>query len=200
MWRLKQTNGATASPASRNTRLGHVLVHRHRRAEHAGAHERQVGHAQQPLQRAVFAQGAVHDGKHHVDLRQRLLRLDGLQLLLLRARQQRHAATTAMQRNARRVVGMQQKAVRVVDVPLALLVDTDQHRLEALRVQRIQDVARRLQRDLVLGRFAAEDEADPNLAHCPLLPSPMDVARMPAAYALKEVLRRPQMTMRERCA
>ncbi|CAE6694906.1 hypothetical protein CFBP6600_02710 [Xanthomonas arboricola pv. corylina] len=112
----------------------------------------------------------MHDRKHHIDLRQRLLRLGRAQLLLLRARQQGHAATAAMQGDAGRVVGIEQEAVGVVDVPLALLVDADQHRLEALRIQRIENVARRLQRDLVLGRFAAEDETDPDLAHCLLLP------------------------------
>ncbi|MEA9566631.1 hypothetical protein [Xanthomonas sp. WHRI 8932A] len=56
-------------------------------------------------------------------------------------------------------------------MPLALLVDADQHRLEALRVERVQEVARRLQRNLVLGGFAAKDETDPDLAHRLLLPT-----------------------------
>lgn len=51
--------------------LGHVFIHADRRAEHAGADERHIGHAQQPLQRAVLPQRAVHDREDDVELAQR---------------------------------------------------------------------------------------------------------------------------------
>jgi hypothetical protein len=50
-----------------------------------------------------------------------------------------------MQRDARRIIGIDQEGVRLAQMPLALLVDADQHRLEALAIKRIEDVLRRLQ-------------------------------------------------------
>ncbi|KAG1580937.1 hypothetical protein G6F46_015441 [Rhizopus delemar] len=70
-----------------------------------------------------------------------------------------------MQRDARRVIGIEQEGVRLAQMPLALLVDADQHRLEALAVEGIEDVLRRLQRNFVLGGPAPEDDADPGPCH-----------------------------------
>ena len=44
-------DGLGRHPGIAQQALGHVLVHRRRRAEHAGTDEGQVGHAQQALQR-----------------------------------------------------------------------------------------------------------------------------------------------------
>src|SRR5207244_13658014 len=41
--------------------LGNILVHANGGAEHAGTDERQAREVQQPLDRAVFTVGAVHD-------------------------------------------------------------------------------------------------------------------------------------------
>jgi hypothetical protein len=70
-----------------------------------------------------------------------------------------------MQRDARRIIGIDQEGIRLAQMPLALLVDADQHRLEALAIKRIEDVLRRLQRNLVLGGLAPEDDADPGPCH-----------------------------------
>jgi hypothetical protein len=56
-------------------------------------------------------------------------------------------------------------------MPLALLVDADQGDLETLLVQRVQDVFRRLQRDLVFGRTATENDANPDPAHAAAAPA-----------------------------
>ena len=46
--------------------FGDVLIHAHRRAQHARSDEGQPGQFQQALHRAVFAIGAVQHGKDHV--------------------------------------------------------------------------------------------------------------------------------------
>ncbi|KAG1539714.1 hypothetical protein G6F50_014464 [Rhizopus delemar] len=154
-------------PGTTQQARGHVLVHRHRRAQHRRTPEGQVGHAQQALQRTVLAQRPMHDRQHHVDLAQHAGRIGRLQLQLrlLRAGKDRQRLPGTMQRDARRVIGMEQEGVRLAQMPLALLVDADQHRLEALAVEGIEDVLRRLQRNFVLGGPAPEDDADPGPCH-----------------------------------
>ncbi|MNB86028.1 hypothetical protein D3C75_329650 [compost metagenome] len=125
--------------------LGHVLVHGHRRAQHRRTDEGQVGHAQQALQRTVLSQWPVHDRQHHIDLPQRAARIGRLQLRLLGAGQHRQRGTGSMQGDARRIIRIEQEGIRLAQVPLALFVDADQHRLEALPIQRIENVLRRLQ-------------------------------------------------------
>jgi len=46
----------------------HLLIHGDGRRQHARADVGQGGQLEQPLHRAVFAEGSVQDGKHHVDL------------------------------------------------------------------------------------------------------------------------------------
>jgi len=107
----------------------------------------------------------VHDRQHHIDLAERAGRIGRLQLRLLGARAHRQRRTGPMQGDARRIIGIDQEGIRLAQMPLALLVDTDQHRLEALAIERIEDVLRRLQRNFVLGRLATEDDADPGSCH-----------------------------------
>ena len=66
--------------------FGHIFVHTGRRAQHIGSDERQIGHAQHPLQGTVFAQRAVDDGENYIDGRQRLTAFGVNQLLRLAAR------------------------------------------------------------------------------------------------------------------
>src|SRR5260370_31720023 len=47
--------------------LGNVLVHADGGAEYAGADKRQASQVEQTLNRAVFAEGAVHHGKDDVE-------------------------------------------------------------------------------------------------------------------------------------
>jgi len=150
--------------------LGHVLVHGRRRAQHRRTDEGQVGHAQQPLQRAVLAQRPVHDGQHHIDLAERGGRIHRLQLRLPGTGPHRQRRAGRVQRDACRVIGIDQEGIGLAEVPLALLVDAHQHRLEALAIKRIEDVLRRLQRHFVLGRHAPENDPDPGPCHarCPV--------------------------------
>jgi hypothetical protein len=106
----------------------------------------------------------VHHREHHVQRRQRRRRRAGATARLV-AGHHRQQRAGGVQRDALRVVGMQQVVGFVAQVPQALLVHADQHRLEAAAVQRGHHVARGLQRYLVFGRLAAEDDPDPGLVH-----------------------------------
>ena len=59
-----------------------VFIHAGGRTQHIGADKRQVRHPQHALQGAVFAQRAVNDREHHVNLCQRL-RVPGIDKLSL---------------------------------------------------------------------------------------------------------------------
>ena len=48
--------------------LLHILVHAHGRTQHARAYVREPRQIEQSLHGAVFAVGAVKDGKHHIHL------------------------------------------------------------------------------------------------------------------------------------
>ena len=63
--------------------FGDVFVHARGGAEYVRADERQVGHAQHPLQRTIFPQRAVHDREDHVDLGE-CLSIAGIDKLPLR--------------------------------------------------------------------------------------------------------------------
>jgi hypothetical protein len=67
----------------------------------------------------------------------------------------------------RRVFLVDQEVRGVVKVPVTGLVDADQHRLEARAVEGIDNIARRLQRDFVLGRTATKNNPYAHLAHDP---------------------------------
>ncbi len=142
-----------------------VLVHAHGRAQHVGADKRQVGHAQQALQAAVFAEGAVDDREDHIDMFQRGLAGGFHQLLAGLARHHGQFTIGLIEGDQRRIFFVEQKARGVVEVPVAGLVNADQDRLKARTVQCIDDVARRLQRHFVLGRTATKNNPYPQLAH-----------------------------------
>ncbi|MNT72800.1 hypothetical protein D3C72_2114350 [compost metagenome] len=71
-----------------------------------------------------------------------------------------------IERDQGRVFLVQQEIRGIVEVPVALLVDADQHRLEARTVQCIDNVFRRLQRHLVLSRPPAKNNAHTQFTHC----------------------------------
>jgi hypothetical protein len=145
--------------------LAHVLVHANGRAEHVSADEGDVGHAQQALQAAVLALGAVDDGEDHVDVVEQLPATGFHQLPLGLAGHHGQLAVGAIERDQRRVLLVEQVVGGVVQVPAAVLVDADQHRLEPRAVQGIDYVLRRLQRYLMLRRTPTENHPDTQLAH-----------------------------------
>ena len=151
--------------------LGHILVHAGGRADHIRADEGQFQQAQQALQGAVLATGAVDDREDHIDGRHAAA-VDGLQAGRA-AGTGHHAQLRAAGDQGDRigVIGIGQPVGRIAQEPAAVLVHADQHGFKALGVQGRNDIARRLQRDLVFGRLAAENDANPGLAHaCVLLP------------------------------
>jgi len=147
--------------------LADVLVHADRRTQHIRADEGDVGHAQQALQAAILAKGAVDDGEDHIDMLQQLLAGGFHQLPLGLARHHGEFAIGAVQRDQRRVLLVEQVIRGIVQVPAALLVDADQHRLEPRAVERIDNILRRLQRHLMLRRTPTENHPDTQPAHDP---------------------------------
>ncbi len=145
--------------------LADVLVHAHCRAEHVGADERQVSHAKQALQAAVFAEGAVDDGEDHVDVCQQAVAGGFHHLLAGFAGHHRQFAVGLVKGDECRVFLVDQEVRGVVEVPVAGLVDADQDRLKACTVKCIDNIARRLQRDLVLSRTTTKNNPHPHLAH-----------------------------------
>src|SRR5206468_883945 len=112
--------------------LGDVLVHADGGAEDARANKRQTGKIKQSLNRAVFAEGAVHHGENHVDAL---------------------AAAAAVQSYERRVGGVgghhhalatfqdfgQHFLRTCADEPVAFLSDADGHGLVFVRVEATND-------------------------------------------------------------
>jgi hypothetical protein len=136
--------------------LGDVLVHANGGAQHTRAHKRHVGQLQQPLDRAVLAISAVEHWKNDVELRQSALRAgaDQRALDLARHQRQRFAARARCEFRSRRCRRAKHRCV--AHVPLARLVDADQGDVEFVAVDRVENIASRLQRYLVLHGFPAE--------------------------------------------
>ena len=97
--------------------FGHVFVHTGRGTQHIGTNERQIRHAQHPLQGAILAQRAVDDGENHIDSRQRLAAVGVNQLLCFAARDLRQGHRGRTQGNAGRILSIEQVVAGVVDVP-----------------------------------------------------------------------------------
>jgi len=136
--------------------LGDVLVHPHRRAEHARADIGDVGELEETLHGAVLAVGAVQDREDHVvraQGRERLIRL-GVGL-------HRGQRSLAVEGELARITSGARQGATIFAMPASLLVDADQNRLEAGRVEGRQDVARREQRHFVLGGAATEEDHHP---------------------------------------
>ena len=122
--------------------FGHVFVHTGRRAQHIGADERQIRHAQHPLQGAIFTQRAVDDRENHIDGRQRLAAFGVNQLLRFAARDLRQSHRGRAQGNAGRILCVEQVVAGVVDVPQPLFINTQQNHIEARFINRFHDILR----------------------------------------------------------
>ena len=99
----------------------------------------------------------MHDREDDVQLAQRAGAARFDQLLFFLARDQRHVLVRAVQRDQRRVLGVEQVVGGVVDVPLPLFVDPQQRDIKLLFVDCIHNVFGRLQRHLMLRRFTAKN-------------------------------------------
>ena len=71
------------------------------------------------------------------------------QLILCHARHNRDAHVRRIQGDVCRIVSIKQVTVGVIDMPLSLLIDTQQHNVEPALINRIDDVFGRLQRHFV---------------------------------------------------
>ena len=110
--------------------LAALLVHRQRGTEHAGANVRHVEHLEQALHRAVFAEGAVQHGEHHV----------------------------AAERTA--LAGRDGDDGAVGCRPDAIARDRDAHDLEARGIESCGNALRRAERHVVLRGAAAAEHGD----------------------------------------
>ena len=133
--------------------LGDVFVHGDRGAEHAGADERESGEIEQALNGAVFAEGAVHHGKDHV---------------------QAMPAAAAVQRNERGVgwIGGHGNALASAqnfrkqllrasaNEPVAFLGDANRNRLVLIRIEAANHGSGGSERDFMLAGAAAEENAN----------------------------------------
>src|SRR6266516_3147849 len=150
--------------------LGHGLVHRQRRGEHAAADVGQAGELEQPLHGAVLAVGAVQQREDHVDRFQihsraaEAKRSDGGGVAL---RAQRHGGAGRLDLGQLALWGGQLQWRPGRQHPGAVAGDTDRDHLEALRVERFGHRSGRDHRDRVLGRKAPiqQRQADPPLRH-----------------------------------
>ncbi len=82
----------------------------------------------------------MDDREDHIDMAQQFLTGGFDQLLADLARHDGQFAIGLIEGDQRRVFLIQQEIRRVIEVPVALFIDTDQHRFEARTIQRIDDV------------------------------------------------------------
>ena len=124
--------------------LEDVLVHRERRAEHACAHVRDARELEQALHRAVLTERPVQDREHHVHLAERRGHLVG-----------RHRQRL---RDGSVFTGS--------ELPASVALDRHGGNVVPFGVEGLEHRPRGLERDLVLGRLAAEQDGDADaLAH-----------------------------------
>ena len=135
--------------------LGNILVHANGGAEHAGTDERQAREVQQPLDRAVFTVGAVHDREDDVNA--------------LAA-----TAAAAVERNQRGVGGVgghhhplaalqhfREHLLRsVADEPVAFFGDADGYSFVFVRVQAADDGSGRGERNFMFAGATAKEDAN----------------------------------------
>ena len=113
-------------------RLELVLVHRQRRAEHTGTDVRHVGQLEQTLHGAVLAEGPVQDWDHDVDIREGCGNAFGRHRERLDCRPALALAQLACG------PWVERPRPAGLELPLALAVDLDRHRLVVLRVKRFE--------------------------------------------------------------
>ncbi len=142
------------------------LVHAHRRADNARADVGQPGQFQQPLHRAVLAEGAVEHREEHVQLGDD--RQAGRVFARVAGQQRRGRLVGRRFGQQRRRAGggpLAQRGHGVAGQPAAVLGDADGHDLVAVGVERGHHRARRAQRDFMLAGTAAEEDANAEFLH-----------------------------------
>jgi len=133
--------------------FGDILVHGDGRAEDARADEGETGEIEKALDGPIFAEGAVHDGEHHVETL---------------------AAAAAIEADERGVGGVgghsdalagaqnfREHFLRAgADEPVAFLGDADGHGFVFVGVEAANDGSGGGERDFMFARAAAEEDTD----------------------------------------
>ena len=142
--------------------LGHRLVHRQRRAEHAGSDVGGVGELEQPLHGAVLAHRAVQQGQHDGDL------VVGVRRPSRRGDHVGHRdrRTGGVEPVGKRAgTGGEGGLGGLAERPVAVGRDADRRDPVLRRVDRRQHVGRRDAADVVLGGLAAVEHDEMDAAH-----------------------------------
>jgi len=142
-------------PGLRQQALGHVFVHADGRAEGPWPDVGDVRQLQQALHGSVLAVGSVQNREHHVVVAEQGARRGHRTAVVWVDRHFQRAPHRFQAERARIARGTQQSLFGFRP-PAALLVDADQHGLEAIAIERNEDVARRQQRHFVFCRSAAK--------------------------------------------
>jgi hypothetical protein len=125
--------------------LLHVLVHSDGRTQHTGADVGDVRQFQQPLDGPVFAIRAVQDRKHDVDIADGSSRVLGIDQFPRRgSRQEYDLAACAVERRQRRLCQLPEGPL-TQEVPVPSAIDADQADTIPVRVDSVDDAARRAQ-------------------------------------------------------
>ena len=171
---------ATGRPRAANASFMNALSMPDRRRQHAGADVRHVGELEQPLHRAVLAEGAVQHGKHDVEAEAGHARVSSPLSAAAIDRDQRLVGGVGDEvRLASRTDRMRRRQARLLDHfgggehrrwpigqrPAAVLLDADRDRLVARPIEVLEHRGRRRDRHFVLAGPAAEDDTDTELFH-----------------------------------
>ena len=144
-------------------RLAERLVHARGRAQHAGADIGQADRLEHALDRAVLAEGAVQHREHDVDLPRRAA-VHAHERPAPGAGDERRAATGRELRRRHTARSGLERRRTVDDLPAAGVIDQERDDVELLRIESLDDRARRGQGDRVLRRAPAGDDGN---AHAP---------------------------------
>src|SRR5262249_47506899 len=142
--------------------LLHVLIHTDRRAQYPGSYIWDVGQLEQALNRAVFPKSAVQHRKGDVQMADGCAGALGLdELPHCRGRGEQDLAAGPVQR-PQPPLGEAPKRGLVEQVPVASPTDADQTPAVRVPIDGLDDAARGTQRNLMLSRASAKDDAAPS--------------------------------------
>jgi hypothetical protein len=112
----------------------------------------------EPALATVLSERAVHDWEHDVDLP------NGRDLCRRRGRGWQLHGQARLHADKPRVALTREELLGILREPASVFIDANGDRLEAGTVKSGQDIARRQDRDLMLGGLTAEEKRDSDLS------------------------------------
>ena len=148
--------------------MARILIHAHGACKHAAAHVRDATNLERALNGAILTALAMEDRKGHVNLKLTELTVNKLEetaaSIGCAAGNQHYGSTIVLLPGTRHHIGNLARIVK----PGAVAIDADQHRVEALRIERRDNVIGGFKGDIVLGGDTAEQDGDVGHGDCPL--------------------------------